>query len=296
MWPITFHAPREQHRLVRLLEQEVVLDQALLGLLVDADGLGGIGCGASQRIVVTAHVTGQGLQGTSYDALQLLALVCADARWEGESADTAAGPHTRRDDETLVDDSVVKKLAAVQVWRRVGQGGVAVPGHNDRMHQLLELCHALGVAKEDANLAHIPLFANPGLVDATFDALVEGDTQLGLLILELVIHLLRHDVPQEELPWSSLQGLTEVIPATREVARRVDLARAGAVSLILPWAMCSSMGRLGIKCCECLLDLLKVSHWQGPQRCLHLVLRCRCDLRSQILGCTRSHGEGIGGM
>ena len=90
------------------------------------------------------------------------------------------------------------------------------------MHQLGILGDALGVAEEHTDLAHVPRVAETCLVDAALDALVERDAERGLIVLELVVHLLGEQVAQDELARRVLECLAELL-ILLEVARRVNV-------------------------------------------------------------------------
>merc|ERR1719161_3371192 len=116
MRPIAFHAPRYQHRFVRLLKQEMILYKALLGLFVNAIGLGSIGCGATQWIVVTLQIIWQSFQCLHDDSFQLLALIGTDARGQRETTDCASSTNACGQNVLIGNGRVVHEFGAIQIW------------------------------------------------------------------------------------------------------------------------------------------------------------------------------------
>merc|ERR1711871_818896 len=157
MRPVALHAPRQKHRLVGLLEQEVLLDQGFLLFFSDASGLRSIGGGAMQRVVVTLEVALEVCQCLHDDGLELVALLLADGWSQKEARDRATSAHTSRDDVVVIDVVVRYEATAIEVGWRMRQLGVVVASKHHRMHQLLEEIGTLGITKHEAHFASVPV-------------------------------------------------------------------------------------------------------------------------------------------
>ena len=81
--------------------------------------------------------------------------------------------------------NMIQELATIEIWRRVRELWIVVPRNHDWIDEGWKLLNALSISEEQAHLAHVPVGAQPRLVDAALDALVQRHAERRRLVLVL---------------------------------------------------------------------------------------------------------------
>jgi len=189
---------------VGLLEQVAGVSQSLLLLLghavhegfVVADVVGAVGLGALQGKVRTLQLTGQRLETLDNNGLELTTLSEGDGRGELEAGDGTAGSATGGENIAAVAVLGIElglerggQLGGIHVVGLEGIDGViaVVAGGGDGVEQSLESDKRVFITGDETDgLDH----RVTGVVETGLQALAEGNTKGGLLVLQLFVHLL----------------------------------------------------------------------------------------------------------